>query len=281
MAFSGVVHIPKDNLLFLSTLCESRQIPDKPRTAPTVMMGPDGKMIKIPKPCKNRECKMRDEKLYKLSAQATALREKIIGLGKEMVKLQESKVTAEAELAEQQKAMAEQDEALKDAVLQEEEVEAELKETKAAAFEKEQQATDLELEKQRIGRIIFDNKLRIQGIAVDSLGDGKQLVPPVVGESPHGSRSHAEKTDLGLDDEEIADESLWCHMEVACLSYHHRTTLKTQLGDTVSSARRPKSSPGSAFHGASLSQGLFKAQARLLPPVTLGQARRPSTGAFG
>ena len=217
-----------------------------------------------------------------LSAQATALREKIIGLGKEMAKLQESKATADSELLEQQNALAEQEVVLKEALKEEEEVGDELKETKASAFQKQQQATNLELKKAALGKVIFENKLRLQGIAVGIPGDGKQLVPPVVGAPVDpASKFHVEKMDLGLDDEEIADQSLWCHMEVANLSYHHRTTLKKQLGDTT---RRPQTSPGSAFHGASVSHGLFKAQARVLPPIgseetRLDVTRRPTTGA--
>ena len=97
-AFSLVSHVNNDNLAFLAGLCASRQIPDRPRSAPTTMIGPDGNIIKIPKPCKEKACVAREKMIGMMFEQSDQIQQRTIALGKELAAIKEERVEAEREL---------------------------------------------------------------------------------------------------------------------------------------------------------------------------------------
>ena len=99
-AFSLISHVDPDNIAFLGTLCADRQKPDprKPKKAPTTMIGPDGKIIKIPKPCKERACVARTMMVDRMFESAGQLQERALALGQQLAGMQEEKEESEQTL---------------------------------------------------------------------------------------------------------------------------------------------------------------------------------------
>ena len=160
--FSALAHINIENREFVVKLCPGRQNPDKPRK-PKAKVGPDGKAIKPPKPCKNDTCNMRTGMIDGLLEKTVKMKERMVEIAGMLEVVNEERQEAEAELATQQQYLNESEQRHELLVREEQECDDELAKANAAMVESKNSITNLEMERQRLARIVFENKLKQQG----------------------------------------------------------------------------------------------------------------------
>jgi hypothetical protein len=174
--FSALAHISVDNREFVVKLCPGRHNPDKPRKAKT-KVGPDGKAIKPPKPCKNDTCNIRTGLIDGLLEKTVKIKERMVAIAGQLEVVNEERQEAEVELETQQQYLHESEQRHELLVREEQECDGELARIRAAVAEGKNGVTELEAERQRLARIVFENKLKQQGASlkrphVGGLGTG-------------------------------------------------------------------------------------------------------------
>lgn len=160
--FSALAHISVDNRDFVVYLCPGRHNPDKPRKA-KAKVGPDGKAIKPPKPCKSDTCNIRTGLIDGLLEKTVKMKERMVAIAGQLGVVNEELQEAEVELETQQQYLHESEQRHELLVREEEECDGELARISAAMVEGKNGVTELEAERQRLARLVFENKLKQQG----------------------------------------------------------------------------------------------------------------------
>jgi hypothetical protein len=162
--YSALTHIKIDNIEFVIKLCPGRHNPDQPRKK--VARGADGKVVKPPRSCKNPACNLRTAMIDKMMEKTMLLKERMVDIAEMLETVQEERLEAEGEL-ETQKQYLQDSVARHDLLkLSNKECEEELEKTKQEEYEGKSRVTELEAERQRLARIVFENKLKQQGLFV-------------------------------------------------------------------------------------------------------------------
>eukprot|EP00613_Pedinella_sp_CCMP2098_P027707 CAMPEP_0171698392 /NCGR_PEP_ID=MMETSP0991-20121206/9335_1 /TAXON_ID=483369 /ORGANISM="non described non described, Strain CCMP2098" /LENGTH=384 /DNA_ID=CAMNT_0012287259 /DNA_START=79 /DNA_END=1229 /DNA_ORIENTATION=+ len=279
--YSALTHINIDNIDFVVKLCPGRHNPDQPRKK--MARGADGKVVKPPRSCKNPACNLRTNMIERMMEKTVELKERMVEIAEILEGVQEERAEAELEL-ETQKQYLQDSVARHDLLkLENKECEEELEKTKHEEYEGKSRVTEMEAERQQLARIVFENKLKQQGIEVEGWdGDGLTLNPSAVFE-PTRPAWTPEKLNPTLDfagepkEPDFVDRTLhkpadWCTMEQLNLTEHMKVPPKSRQGVAKADAMlRPYTSPPNAARFSSTYNG-WEAQANILPQPSLASS---------
>mmetsp|Transcript_5052 Transcript_5052/g.6543 ORF Transcript_5052/g.6543 Transcript_5052/m.6543 type:complete len:433 (+) Transcript_5052:146-1444(+) len=273
--YSALSHIRIDNVPFVINLCAGRHNPDQPRKQ-KIGRGADGKIIKPPKACKNPTCNLRTGMIDGMINKTVELKDLILEIAEQLEVVQEERGEAEQELETQKQYLRDSEARHELLKIENKECEEELERTKQEEYDCKSRVTELEAERQRLARIVFENKLKQQGIELEGWdGDGMALVPSKVFDGVPGDYDGEPKDDF-IDRTHHKPPS-WCTMDQLNLTERSKVNSKSIRGVLSKSAMmRPKTSPPSCPRDS----GTYKAwaaQAHILPQPSIASHVDDST----
>ena len=258
----------------------------------------DGNIVKEKMPCIDVTCQLRGDMMKEMLQETAKLKEEKIAITAKIELATEEREDTEQELESLKRLLI--DGEAKNALLcaEADALSAESDKGLAAETEIKNRVTALEVERQRLAKIVFENKLRQQGVQVDRHGtDGLTLnpssrfdMPPDFSGEPvdhDPGESPATKIETGEQKAAFSNLKLtiyrflssltpatWCTMEPLNLSEHTKVNPAQQFSGVRPGRAmvRPKTTPAN-FRTKTRSRGQWEAQARLLPQPSVMRAR--------
>jgi len=274
--FSAVSHINIDNVQFVIKLCPGRHNPDQPRKQKE-KKGADGKAIKPPKPCKNDLCNIRTrliDVMMDKTLQMKARMQEILG---QLDFVNEERLEAESELEIQKKYLQDSEARFDILKSEEKECQAVLEGIKQSEHDGKNKVLDLEAERQRLARIVFENKLKQQGVELMAFdGDGLTLQPSKFFNAPPGDFEGQPKDDFV--DRSLHKPENWNSLETMHLPERVKVGGASRKGVRARVAMvRPMTCPPACDRNSATMKA-WEAQARVLPqPSAASKASDEST----
>jgi hypothetical protein len=167
--YSALTHIKIEDVPFVINLCPTRhhaaEVPEEgKRRRKKVGLQPDGRVIKAaPRLCRNPACALRDGLIDGMMDKTVELKDMMLDIAEQLEAVQEERFEAEQELETQKQYLRDSEGRHELLKIENKECEEELERTKQEEYDCKNRVTELEAERQRLARIVFENKLKQQG----------------------------------------------------------------------------------------------------------------------
>lgn len=167
--YSALTHIKIEDVPFVINLCPTRhhaaEVPNNGgRRRKKVGLQPDGRVIKAaPRLCRNPACTLRDGLIDGMMDKTIEVKDNMLDIAEQLEAVNEEKIEAEVELETQKQYLRDSEGRHELLKVENKECEENLEREKQEEYDCKNRVTELEAERQRLARIVFENKLKQQG----------------------------------------------------------------------------------------------------------------------